>query len=141
MKVHGRFGSLEVSDDGGANYTRVGGLEEIDPDGNLDEVECTNKDSGKVREYLHGRRDLTVAANGFWDNTDPGQQLVKDAFYDLTNLLLRFRMEDLEGADEWLDVDSIVTNYAPGSPNDDATTLAMSFRVTGEHTPTPQPAP
>ncbi len=138
-KVHGRFGSLLVSDDGGSTYIRVGGLEEIDPDGNLDEVECTNKDSGKVREYLAGRRDLVVSANGFWDGTDPGQLIVKTAFYDISNLLLQFRMEDLTGADEWLDVDSIVTNYAPGSPNDDATTLALSFRVTGEHIPTAQP--
>lgn len=138
-KIHGRLGSFFVSDDAGVTYVKVAGVQDIDPDGNLDEIETTCKDSGAVREYIRGRRDLTFGVTGLWEEDDPGQIKVKDAWYNDTDLLVRFRMQDGVGKLEWLDLQTLLTNWSPGSPNDDASPLAMTLRVTGAHTPTPQP--
>lgn len=138
-KIHGRFGSFFVSDDSGSTYTLLGGVMDIDPDGNLDEVETTTKDSGPVREYIKGRRDLAFTVSALWDETDPGQIKAKSAYYGDTNLFVRFRLQTGSALQEWLDLDTFITTYSPGSPNDDASTLDLSFRVTGAHTPTAQP--
>jgi hypothetical protein len=138
-KVHGRFGRLAVSDDAGATYVDLGEIISIDPGGALDEVETTTHQSGPVREYLKGRRDLSFDVAAFWNQDDPGQLIVKTAYYGDTNLFLRLRDEEGSGRDEWLDLDAFSTNFSKGSPNDDAATLDITFRVTGVHSPSAQP--
>ncbi len=138
-KLHGRFGSLFISDDAGATFVEFEEAMDIDADNNLDEIETTTKNSGDVREYIRGRRDLTFGVTALWNETDPGQIKVRASFYGGPNVLTRFRLQDGTGFLEWLDLESFITAYAPGAPNDDASTLDVTFRVTGQHTPSAQP--
>lgn len=138
-KIQGRLGRVAISDDGGSIYVDINGIQEATLNGALDEIETTSHDTGTVRTYLQGRRDATIDLSMFWDEADPGQDKVSAAFFGQTVPKLRFRMEEATGLDEFLDVDAFVTSYTEGSPNDDAATLDVSFRITGAFSPAAQP--
>lgn len=138
MNIHGRLGRLAVSTDGGGTYTDVNSIEDANANGTLDEVETTTHDDGTQRTYIKGKRDLTIDLSLLFDEDDPGQNVLTDSYFGDVNFLSRFRMEEGAGNEEFLDLDSFITSYAEGSPNEDAATLAITVRVSGSHSPTPQ---
>ncbi len=137
-KIQGRLGRLAVSSDGGTTWVQVNGIQDMTFTGNADELDVSAHDSGQFREYLQGRKDATIDGTLWWDEADPGQNIVKNAYFSSTRIDMRFRMEENTGRDE-IFTKGIVTSYSPASPNDDAASVDFTLRVTGDFTPSTQP--
>ncbi len=137
-KIQGRLGTLDVSSDGGATWVPVLGAQDISFTGNADELDVSAHDSGIFREYLQGRIDASIDFALWWDEDDPGQGIIKQSYFGALRFDVRFRMQVGSGKDEYK-AKCWVTSFSPSSPNDDAASVDVTLRVTGNFTNTSQP--
>lgn len=129
-KIAGLNGRFYVSSDGGSNYTLFGGATDVSLSGSQDAYDVTSKDSSLYKEYLAGRKTATLDVSCFWDEADAGQDIVRTAFFAGTNVYVRFYLTTASGAVKY-ESNAIITSYAPSSPNDDVSTMDISFQLTG----------
>lgn len=130
-KSLGRLGTVEISTNGGANYTPIGRL--IDPTVSLEsaEVNVTDHDSGAWEEFLQGRKNWSVEAPCRYDEADAGQDTAIQAAFDGTQVKVRFRMKGAGAGNKQLIGDAFVRAVPMNAPNDEAADLGLTFRGTG----------
>lgn len=129
-KIAGLNGRFYVSSDGGSNYTLFGSATDVSLSGSQDTYDTTTKDSSLYKEAIAGRKSATLDVSCFWDEADAGQDIVRTAFFAGTNVYVKFYLRTASGAVQYIS-DSIITSYAPSSPNDDVSTMDISFQLTG----------
>ena len=132
-KIAGRIGRLAVSSDGGTTFETVGGVQDMSMTGNADELDVSAHDTGQFREYIQGRKDASIDGSMWWDESDVGQEIIKNAYFSATRIDVRFRMEEGVGLDE-ITAKGIVTTMSPTSPNDDAAAWDFTLRLRGDFT-------
>jgi TP901-1 family phage major tail protein len=137
-KIQGRLGALAVSSDGGVNWDTVAGAQDLTFNGNADTIDVSSHDSGQFREFLQGRKDATLDGSLFWDEADPGQGIIKNAYFSSTRIDVRFRMQEATGKDE-IFAKAVVTTFGESSPNDDGAAVDVTLQITGDFTPSTQP--
>lgn len=132
-KIAGRISTLEVSSDGGATFFELKGATDITLNSNQAELTTTAHDSGQFEEYVPGRKDFSLDVGLRYDEADPGQNILVDAFFSGTTLDWRFRMQVGTGNRQWL-VKAFPTSLSPAGPNDDVASLDVTLRCTGPMT-------
>jgi len=126
--VLGRLGTLEVSNDGGVTYSKLGGLMDATINIGVDELECTSHDSGGAREYVPNYHDITIDFSNHWDDFDVGQSIVLLAMFAKTLFRVRFRLQVTAGAKQF-EGEAFATSLTAGSPNDDMASFDGTLRV------------
>jgi hypothetical protein len=126
--VLGRLGTLNVSNDGGLSYVPLGSLMDATLNISVDELECTNHDSGGAREFVPNYHDITLDFTNHWDDFDPGQNIVLQAMFAKTLLRLQFALQTATGA-KVFEGEAFATSLTAGSPNDDIASFDGTFRV------------
>lgn len=136
-KIAGRLGRVAVSNDGGVTFFEVNGITDQTLNAAAAEINVTSHDSGQFEEFIQGRKDATLDLSLLWDEGDVGQGIIKTAFFSATQIRVRFRMQEGVGFAEFTQ-QAIVTSFAPASPNDDASTVDATLRISGSYTLNPQ---
>lgn len=126
--ILGRLGVLEVSNDGGLNFTKLGNLREATVNIAVDELECTSHDSGGAREFIPNFHDITIDFSNLWDDFDAGQSIVLLAMFAKTLFRVRFTLQTAAGA-RVFEGESFATSLTVASPNDDLATFDGTMRV------------
>lgn len=122
-KIAGRLQSL--STDG----TAINGIVDANLAGENNMIDTTTHDENS-RSFIYGRFSGTIDGTLKWDDTDTGQEAVKDDFFAATTSVYVFRMETLSGADEYTGT-GLVSSFGPSGPNDDAGEMAFTIQLTG----------
>ena len=130
-KIAGRLGRVAVSSDGGTTFFEVAGITDMSLSAAQAELNATAHDSGQFEEFINGRKDATLDLSLLWDEDDPGQNVITEAFTSATRIDVRFRMQEKLTAVEFL-AKAIVTGYSPSAPNDDIATADVTLRVSGD---------
>lgn len=126
--VLGRLGTVEVSNDGGLTYVKMGGLRDATLNISVDELECTSHDSGGAREFFPNYHDITLDFSNLWDDDDAGQSIVLLAMFAKTLFRARFRMQVESGAKEF-EAEAFATSLTAASPNDDIASFDGTLRL------------
>jgi hypothetical protein len=87
----GRLGSLEISDDGGSNYSTIGGLTNIAPSQSNEPIDSTDLDSGGWKEVEGDLSQLTLSGTLFLDAANAGQTKLLTAKKNKTKPTFRYR--------------------------------------------------
>ena len=88
-KKSGLAGRLRVSSDGGSTYTNLGNLTGVNLDYQVTMLESSDIDV-ESREYIAGMDAWTGTADGFYNDTDAGQDLVRTALMGKTLINFEF---------------------------------------------------
>jgi len=129
-RIAGRLSTLDVSTDGGTNYTPVLCIADLTFNGEGEELDSTCHDDGVFRAFEAGRIAASIDGTLRWDESDPGQVILEGSAFDRTKLDYRFRMNVGSGNREYL-AQGIVTNWSPTGPNDDIAGLDVTIRLSG----------
>lgn len=125
--IPGRLGRLEVSADGGATYVNYGGIVDINPNFNIDELETTDHDSAGHRSYIPNHDDLTMDVSGRWLEGDPGQDLVLNSGTNKTLLNFKFTLQTQTGR-KLISGQCFPTKMSPAAPLDDTASFDVTLR-------------
>jgi predicted secreted protein len=117
-----------VSNDGGTTYVPMGGLREATLNLAVDELECTNHDSGGAREFVPNYHDITIDFSNLWDDFDVGQSIVLLAMFAKTVFRARFSLQTLTGA-KVFEGEAFATTLTANSPNDDLASFDGTLRI------------
>ena len=128
MCILGRYGTLEVSDDNGANWYRVGKVVDMAANFAIEEVDCTSHDSNGVRESHPSFNTLTITSSCNYDDLDPGQNIVFDAMVLGATPKFRYRPVTGTGRREIIG-DGFSTANDLASPNEDKATYDISVKL------------
>lgn len=128
MAIPGRLAYMEVSQDSGVSYQRIGGLVDATLNINIDELETTTHDSDGHREYIPNHDDATIDGNLRWFEGDPGQEILLMQGIQKVVLQFRFRMQN--GVGKKLFVGSgFFTSMSPTAPLDDTADADFTIRL------------
>jgi hypothetical protein len=126
--VLGRLGELEVSNDGGVTFVKLGQLVDATLNISVDELECTSHDSGGAREFEPNYHDITLDFSNRWNDFDAGQSIVLLAIFAKTKFRARFTLQTASGAKEF-ESEAFATSVTVGSPNDDLASFDGTLRL------------
>jgi len=132
-KLLGRVATLEVSDDGGTTWTKVGRVIEANWNGNRAEIDASDQDDGADSSWLRGRRDTTIDGTLRYDPDDAGQQLLEQSFFADTpepDLKVRWRSEVGSGKPERM-ADGFVTTWQQSRPDEAPQDISFTIRLSG----------
>ena len=133
-KIPGRYGRIDVSSDGGANWETFGEITDMSMSCDADTIDVSSHSTGQFREFLQGRKGATLDGSAWWDQADAGQAIVKASYFSGTKIDVRYRPEELAGTDEFIGKGD-VTSLSPSSPNDDGTSVDFTIQLSGDFTP------
>lgn len=126
----GRLSKLEVSTDGGATYLPVGGIVDVTPNFNLDELEVTSHDDAGHRRFIPNHDDMTLDGSMRFIDGDPGQDAVINALGNKTMLAFRY-YPSIHAGKKMITGSLFPTSVALGAPLDDAQGLDFTLRCSG----------
>lgn len=130
-RIQGRFGTLEISTDNEETYFNIGCLGDISLTAANAEVEVTCRDDGPFQAFLPGRISGGFSIDGFYDEADPGQQLLIDAVFTPEQVTLRYRPAGAgTGAREYI-ARATVTDFGIDSELEGGTTFTSEFNLSG----------
>lgn len=128
MGIPGRLSLLEVSQDSGVTYHRVGGNIDATLNINVDELETTSKDSDGHREYIPNHDDVAIDGSMRWLEGDPGQEIMLMQGINKTILSYRFRLQNAPGRKLFVAA-GFFTNFSPTAPLDDTSDADFTIRL------------
>lgn len=126
--IPGRLAFLEVSQDGGASFQRLGGLVDATLNINIDELETTSHDSDGHREYIANHDDATIDGTIRWLEGDPGQEILLMQGINKVPLSFRFRMQNVPGRKLFV-AGGFPTAISPSAPLDDTADADFTVRL------------
>lgn len=126
--IPGRLAYLEVSQDGGGTYQRLGGLVDATLNINIDELETTSHDSDGHREYIPNHDDATIDGTIRWLEGDPGQEILLMQGISKVVLQFRFRMQNAPGRKLFV-ASGFPTAMSPSAPLDDTADADLTIRL------------
>ena len=115
----GRYGTVEVSSDGGTIWTKVEKIIDATLSIDSEKVECTSHDSNGVRERHPSFKNVTLDFNCRYDDGAPGQDAIYQAICASTGLLYRWRNETGLGKRQIVGRTSSPDNVTFTAPNED----------------------
>lgn len=139
----GRGGSVSISVDSGATYTRVGQVKSVKFGGTKsDFTDITNLDSvGNIRERVPTLIDPgTVTFDVVANQQDAGQLLLNGAFFAQQIMFVKVQYPPMQGMTTGLLKDFTAYVTAPGAPDlnvAEASTFTSELTITGPITDTP----
>jgi hypothetical protein len=128
VAIPGRLSYLEVSQDGGAVYHRIGGLVDATLNINIDELETTSHDSDGHREYLPNHDDATVDGSMRWLEGDPGQEILLMQGVQKILMQFRFRLQNAPGRKLFV-ASGFPTSFGIAGPLNDTVDADISIRL------------
>lgn len=117
----------------GSSYTAVGGVKEIDWSMSGETIDVTDHDSGAYKEFEADRQSATLSISGNYDETDPGQDIVKTSAFGRTKIYFRFRPSTAGGAKEYI-AQGIVTSFKCSGPNTGIVPFSAEVQLSGSFT-------
>lgn len=136
-KNRGDVSFLELSDDGGSTWTRLGNEQTMTVNENRDEIEVTDKDSQGFREYLASYKDLTIDVEGYLNPDDSGQAILIDHVLNDTSIQARWAFVEGTGEDQY-EAPVFHTDHSRDNTFDDAGSFSATLRVKEKPTVTTQ---
>lgn len=128
VAIPGRLAELEVSQDGGATYQKVGGVVDATLNINVDELETTSHDSEGHREYIPNHDDASIDGTVRWLEGDPGQEILLMQGINKVSLQFRFRMQRAMGRKIFV-ASGFFTSFSPSGPLDDTADADFTVRL------------
>lgn len=132
-KIVGRIGAVQISTNGGSSYTLINGLIDATLNGDAAEIKQTSHDDGAYETYLVGRKSWTLDLKFHYDEADAGQIALTNQYFNGTTALYQFYLQSGAGF-KIATGTAFVTKHVDGSPNDDAASLDVTLRITGQLT-------
>lgn len=127
--IAGRLAKVQISVDGGVTYANLGGLVDGSMNGTVDSLECTDHDSGGVREHLPNFFDATMDLTLRWDEDEPVQVLLEATVFPApTTFKIYFYLEGTAGRRRY-EADAFVTDWTPSAPLDDVAGLDVALQL------------
>ncbi len=137
-KIAGRLGRVAISTDGGASFTDVNGISDMTFNTTTEEIDVTTHDDNIFRTFIQGRKEGSLDLSMMWDEDDPGQNALRNAYFGATQPQFRFRLQEGTNRQEFL-ASGFISNWTPAAPNDDAATMDVTIRFSGAFSPGLQP--
>lgn len=129
----GRVATLEVSNDGGTTWMKVGRVIDANLNANRAEVDASDQDDGANSSWLRGRRDLTIDGTLRYDPEDQGQQLLEESYFaddPEPDLKVRWRSKEAVGEPEYI-ADGFVTTWQQSRPDEAPQDVSFTIRLSG----------
>jgi predicted secreted protein len=134
-KIVGRLSKIELSDDGGASYSELGGAVDISMNIAQAEIAITAHSDDDWEVYLPGRKDVSIDCSLRYDEADAGQILLMASMFTSVeaerNMNIRLTMVTDPGVALKYEGVAFVSSLSPSGPNDDAASFDATFRVIG----------
>lgn len=127
----GRFGTVEVSDDGGSNYYTVGGLTQGNYNHNQDVVDTTDFDSGGWKENILADSQFSLDFTANYDENDTGQGMLSTAFFAKTTLQWRVRPYVGSGFAQFVFQGNMSSPPQVSAPEGDKVEMSVTVDSTG----------
>lgn len=128
--IPGRLAALYVSFDNGGTFAKLGSTIDLTLNLNVDELECTTKDSGGTREYIPNFSDATIDGSARWNEDDPQQvSLLFTMFPEPVRFKVQFMLEDGTPGRRRFDADAFLTNMSPTAPLDGTVDADVALRL------------
>jgi predicted secreted protein len=121
----------------GSTYTEVTGVKDAGVDGSRDAEDVTDHDSGVFKEYIAGRASSKIAYSGNYNEADPGQAIVRTAYYTGSTCYFKFRAAVGTGIKETY-CNGIVTSFKVSAGNEGVIPLTFDVQLTGTPTDSAQ---
>jgi predicted secreted protein len=121
----------------GSTYTEVKGVKSTGFDGSGESEDVTDHDSGLFKEYIAGRGDSKIPYSGNYDETDPGQAIIRTAFFARSTCYLKFRPAVATGSKE-IYCNGIIISFKIDAPNEGVIPLSFDVQLTGTPTDSAQ---
>jgi hypothetical protein len=132
-KSQGYLGTLEISTDGGSNYSVVGSLTDISRKPKRATMDTSNHDDAGTNSHIAGRKSYDMSAKGFYDAVDVGQIAMNAAIESGAIVKLRYRPNPGVGNTEYIH-SALVTGGDDDSPNAAPNAISYSMQCTGAAT-------
>lgn len=129
----GRVGVLEVSEDGGTSWVKVGRVVDATLNANRTEIDASDQDDGANSSWLRGRRDLTIDGTLRYDPTDPGQEILESSFFNddpEPDIKVRWRSKEASGEPEYV-ADGFVSTWTQARPDEAPQDMTFTIRLSG----------
>lgn len=134
----GRVQTLEVSNDSGTTWVKVGKLQDAELSRERNTIDTTNKDDGEFNSFVLGTQTNRITGTVVLDESDQGQQILEQAYENATTLKFRWRNKTGTGFKQYT-ADGIVTRWPTSAPVGGAQTHAFEVQITGAVTSSNQP--
>jgi hypothetical protein len=121
----------------GSTYTEVTGVKDTGFDGSGSAEETTDHDSGLFKEYIPGRGDAKISYSGNYNEVDPGQAIVRTAYFARSTCYFKFRGAVGSGYKEVYAL-GIVNSFKITAPNEGVIPLSFDVQLSGTPTDSAQ---
>lgn len=120
-------------------YEKAGKMDSLTINLNLAEIEAGHFDDGGWTPYLTGKQDATIDFSCKIDTDastgmlDAGQEILLEAYFDKTEILVKFAQRTGTGIREWSST-ALVTSLVSDNPDGDVAMYTGTLRLTTKPT-------
>lgn len=122
----------------GTAWIRVGGQKGVDFGDTTDEIDLSDKISGRLGERIAGRAKASVKLDLNYDEADPAQDLIRAAYRQRKNILVqRFHRTnpDVLTGTAIEEATGLIVDLSESHPDQDASTMSMEVSLSNDWTP------